>query len=128
MLAWIIVALVVICATVAYVVKNYIDIKAMPEGTEEMVEMAGIIRSGANTFMLTEYKTIAIVVAVLAIVFSLFIEKTAGITLLMGACMSSIVCANSWLKRTFWAEGSALLGTGGAIWPSAAPGAPSAGA
>ncbi len=101
MTVWSIIALVVIAAAIAYVVKNYLDIKAMPEGTDEMVEMAGIIRSGANTFMITEYKTIGIVVALLAIVFALFIEKTAGITLLIGACMSSAVCVLGMKSATY---------------------------
>ena len=33
----------------------------MGEGTHEMIEMAEIIRSGAATFLKTEYKTISIV-------------------------------------------------------------------
>ena len=101
MTIWCIVALVVICLAIAYVGKNYFDIKRLPEGTDEMVEMAGIIRSGANTFMLTEYKTIAVVVALLAVVFSLFIEKTAGLTLLLGACMSSAVCVLGMKSATY---------------------------
>nr|MCR4707043.1 sodium/proton-translocating pyrophosphatase [Clostridiales bacterium] len=101
MTVWSIVVLVVICAAIAYVGKNYFDIKRMPEGTEEMVEMAGIIRSGANTFMLTEYKTISLVVALLALIFALFIEKTAGITLLLGALMSSAVCVLGMKSATY---------------------------
>ena len=80
MSAWYIITLCVIAATICYVFWNYQRIRKMPEGTPEMVEMAGIIRSGANTFMKTEYRTIAIVVAVLALVLSLFVEKTSGIT------------------------------------------------
>ena len=101
MLAWYIITLVVIAATICYVFWNYGRIKKMPEGTPEMVEMAGIIRSGANTFMKTEYRTIAIVVAVLAIVFSLFVERTSGITFLMGSLMSSIVCVLGMRSATY---------------------------
>ena len=101
MLVWYIITLVVIAATIAYVVWNYLRIKKMPEGTQEMTEMAGIIRSGANTFMKTEYRTIAIVVAVLAIVFSLFVERTSGITFLMGALMSSVVCVLGMRSATY---------------------------
>ena len=98
---WYIIILCVIAATIAYVCWNYLRIKKMPEGTPEMVEMAGIIRSGANTFMKTEYRTIAIVVALLALVFSLFVEKTSGITFLMGALMSSTVCVLGMRSATF---------------------------
>ena len=66
---WYILVLLVIAAAIAYVVYNYQRIRKMPEGTQEMAEMAGIIRSGANTFMKTEYKTIVAVVIVLAAVF-----------------------------------------------------------
>ncbi len=89
---WYYIVLAVGVLTVCYVFFNFFKIKRMKEGTAEMVEMAGIIRSGASTFMKTEYKTIAIVAVVIAAVFSLFIEKTSGITFLLGAAMSSAVC------------------------------------
>ena len=98
---WNYVVLAAIVAAICYVVANYLRIKKMPEGTAEMAEMAGIIRSGANTFMLTEYRTIAFVVIALALVFSLFIEVTAGVTLLLGAVMSSIVCVLGMKSATY---------------------------
>ena len=76
----------------AYVVFSFFRIRKMPEGTEEMSEMAKIIRDGASTFMKTEYKTVTVVVIIVGVLFSLFIEKTAGITFLLGAAMSSAVC------------------------------------
>ncbi len=100
-LVWYIIILCVIAATIAYVGYNYSRIRKMPEGTAEMAEMAGIIRSGANTFMKTEYRTIAIVVAVIALVFSLFVEKTSGITFLIGALMSSLVCVLGMRSATY---------------------------
>lgn len=57
---WYIIVLGVIAATIGYVAFNFFRIRKMPEGTKEMAEMAGIIRSGANTFMKTEYRTIII--------------------------------------------------------------------
>ena len=99
--AWYVVVLCAVAAAVGYVAWNYLRIKRMPEGTADMVEMAGIIRSGANTFMKTEYRTIAIVVALLALVFSLFVEKTSGITFLLGACMSSVVCVLGMKSATY---------------------------
>ena len=64
---WIITVLSIIVVTLAYVVWNYTRIRKMPEGTADMVEMAAIIRSGANAFMKTEYKTIAIVVVLVSL-------------------------------------------------------------
>ena len=98
---WFVVIFCVIAAAIAYVFWNYVRIRKMPEGTSEMSEMAGIIRSGANTFMRTEYRTITVVVAVLALVFSLFVEKTSGLTFLMGALMSSCVCVLGMRSATY---------------------------
>ncbi|MCC8014566.1 MAG: sodium-translocating pyrophosphatase [Eubacterium sp.] len=80
---------------------NYTKIKAQEEGTAEMAEMAGIIRSGASTFLKTEYRTIGIVVIVLAIILALFIEVTSGITFILGALMSSIVCVLGMRSATY---------------------------
>ena len=98
---WFIFVLAVIAVTIGYLVYNYTRIRNMPEGTKDMVEMAGIIRSGANTFMKTEYRTIVIVVALLAIIFSLFVEKTCGITFLFGALMSSCACVIGMRSATY---------------------------
>lgn len=84
-----------------YIVFNYFHIRKMNEGTDAMVEMASIIRSGAGTFLKTEFKIVAIVVAVLAVVFTLFIEKTAGITFVIGALMSSVVCVLGMKSATY---------------------------
>ncbi len=80
-----VVALFVVCI-------NYNYIKKLPEGTKEMSELAGTIRSGANTFLKTEFKMIAIVVVIVALIFSLFIQAFSGLTFLAGACMSSAAC------------------------------------
>ena len=98
---WFIIVFGVIAATLGYVAWNFFRIRKMPEGTREMVEMAGIIRSGANTFMKTEYRTIVVVVILLAAVFSLFVEKTSGITFLFGALMSSCACVIGMRSATY---------------------------
>ena len=100
MAAWIVVMIVILLA-VAYVFYNYFRIRKMGEGTADMIEMAEIIRSGAATFMKTEYKTISVVVVLVALVFSLFVERTSGITFLLGACMSSCVCILGMRSATF---------------------------
>ncbi|HHV59754.1 MAG TPA: sodium-translocating pyrophosphatase [Clostridiaceae bacterium] len=100
-ITWIITVLCIIILTLLYVAWNYIRIRKMPEGTANMVEMAAIIRSGANAFMITEYKTIIVVVALIALTLSLFVEKTSGITFLMGATMSSCVCVLGMKSATY---------------------------
>ena len=99
-LAWYLVLCLVVLA-LAYVVFNYVRIKKMPEGTPDMVEMSGIIRSGANAFLKTEFKAIAIVVAVIAVVFTLFVEVSSGATFLVGAAMSSTVCILGMKSATY---------------------------
>ena len=93
--------LAVIVLAICYVAFNYVRIKKMSEGTAELAEMAGIIRSGASAFMITEYKTIAIVVVALAVLFSLFVEKTSGVTFVLGALMSSAVCVLGMRSATY---------------------------
>ena len=73
----------------------------MKEGTEEMADMAGIIRSGANTFMKTEYRSIVAVLAVVAVIFTLFVEKTSGLSFLLGGAMSSAVCVLGMKSATY---------------------------
>ena len=99
-MAWTIILCVIVLA-IAYIFFNYFRIRRMKEGTREMVEMAGIIRSGASTFLKTEYKTIAVVVILVAAVFTLFVERTIGITFLLGACMSSCVCILGMRSATY---------------------------
>ena len=98
--SWYIVLCVIVLA-VCYILFNFLKVKRMKEGTEKMAEMAGIIRSGATTFLKTEYKTILWVVAAVALIFTLFVEKTSGITFLMGACMSSAVCVLGMRSATY---------------------------
>lgn len=80
---------------------NYHSIKEFPEGTNEMCEIAEIIQDGSKTFIRTEYKTIIPVVAIIGITLSLFIEKYAGITFLIGACMSSAACILGMSSATY---------------------------
>ncbi|MDY4517754.1 MAG: sodium-translocating pyrophosphatase [Candidatus Spyradocola sp.] len=91
----------IIILALIYVFFNYFRIKKMDEGTADMSEMAKIIRDGASTFMKTEYKTISIVCVIVALVFSLFIEATSGITFLLGAAMSSCVCVLGMRSATY---------------------------
>lgn len=98
---WLFIILGVALVALGFVVYNYITIKRMPEGTERMTKMSAIIREGANVFIKKEFTTIMIVVAVLAVLFSLFIEKYSGLTYILGACMSSVVCIVGMKSATY---------------------------
>ena len=98
---WYYVILSIITLAIVYVCFNYFHIKKMDEGTDEMKEMAQIIRDGAGTFLKTEFKMIFLVVAVIALIFSLFIEKTSGLSFITGALMSSLVCVLGMKSATY---------------------------
>ncbi|MBP3504135.1 MAG: sodium-translocating pyrophosphatase [Bacilli bacterium] len=96
---WIILGICLIA--LLFVVYNYIVIKRMPEGTDRMIKMSQIIRDGSNVFIKKEFTTIAIVIVSLAVLFTLFIEKFSGITYILGATMSSIVCILGMKSATY---------------------------
>ena len=96
--------LLVICISILaldYVVHNYFTLRRMDEGTEDMIELGGIIRHGARTFMRAEYKIIIPVIIVVAAIFTCFIEKTSGITFIVGATMSSLACIIGMRSATY---------------------------
>lgn len=90
--------LIVVIFAVGMAMENYIDIKKpkkiLPEEVEiqDMYDLSAIIREGAKTFMITEYKIIIPVVLTVAALFSMFIEKSSGLTFILGATMSSLAC------------------------------------
>ena len=98
---WLLIVLGVCLIALLYVLYNYFTIKNMDEGTDQMKKMSGIIRDGANVFIKKEFTTIAIVIAILALLFTLFIEKFSGLTYIFGAAMSSIVCILGMKSATY---------------------------
>lgn len=98
---WLFIILGVCVIALCYVLYNYLAIKKMDEGTDQMKKMSGIIRDGANVFIKKEFTTIAIVIAILAVLFTLFIEKFAGLTYIFGAAMSSVVCILGMKSATY---------------------------
>ncbi|MBQ2638959.1 sodium/proton-translocating pyrophosphatase [Candidatus Saccharibacteria bacterium] len=98
--------LLVVIAAISMAMKNYFNIKRpkkiLPdeEKIQEMSDLSAIIREGAKTFMITEYKIIVVVVLSLAAVFSLFIEVSSGLTFILGAMMSSAACILGMVSAT----------------------------
>ena len=101
MCSWFLAALVVVVFAIAFVLLNYLQIKRMKEGTPEMIEMAAIIRSGANTFIKTEFKVIVPIVFVVAAVLTLLVEKWSGLSFVTGTLMSSLVCILGMKSATY---------------------------
>ncbi len=85
----IIVAAAVILA-VAYAIFNFFTVKKLKEGTDRMKEIAGAIRVGANAFIRYEYKIVAIIGAVVAVLLAAFISWQTGVAFVLGAVMSAL--------------------------------------
>lgn len=95
------VVIIVSLCTLAFVGYNFFRLRKMEEGNEEMKEIAEIIRRGARTFMREEYKRILPAIVVVAVLITLFIEKTCGITFILGATMSSLACIIGMRSATY---------------------------
>ena len=84
----IVVGIAVILA-VSYAAFNYFSVKKLEEGTERMQEIGSAIRTGANAFIKYEYKIVAIIGAVVAVVVFLIISWQAAIAFIIGAVLSA---------------------------------------
>ena len=80
---------VAVILAVSYAIFNYFCIKKLEEGTDRMGEIAGAIRIGANAFIRYEYKLVAIIGSVIAVVVFLVISWQAAIAFVIGAVMSA---------------------------------------
>ena len=59
-----------------------------PAGTARMQEIAAAIAEGADAFLMSEYKILAIFIAVLFLLIGVFISWGTAICFLLGACCS----------------------------------------
>lgn len=83
-------AFLIVLLAFVLIVRNFIDLKNHDEGNSEMRELAQIIRDGASTFMSREYRVIIPTVVFFGILYSLFTETFAGITLVFGATLNMV--------------------------------------
>ena len=86
----ILLVLVIVSAllAIAFAAFNFVKVKKMDEGTDKMSEIAAAIRVGANAFITYEYKIIAIVVVIVAVLF-VFMAWQSAICFLIGVTMSA---------------------------------------
>jgi K(+)-stimulated pyrophosphate-energized sodium pump len=76
-----------ICALLFAAYKAHYVSSASP-GNERMQEIAGSIAEGANAFLKSEYKILAIFIVVLFVLISIFIDIGTGICFVIGAVFS----------------------------------------
>ncbi len=84
----IIVAFAVIMA-LSYAAINFYSVKKLKEGTERMQEIAEAIRIGANAFINYEYKIVAIIGSIIAVLLGVIISWQTGVAFVIGAVMSA---------------------------------------
>ncbi len=72
----------------AFAAFNFTMVKKMPEGTDEMSEIASAIRVGANAFIDYEYKILYTVVALVAVLLAIVTTWHAAVALILGSIMS----------------------------------------
>jgi len=72
----------------AYATFSFFKVKNLEEGSELMQKIASFIRGGANTFISIEYRILAIVVLVVAVIVWLALDWYVAVALLVGSIMS----------------------------------------
>ncbi len=85
----IIIVMFAVVLGLGYAALNFFLTKKLKEGNERMQHIAAKIREGANAFIFYEYKIVAIIGSVVAVVLGLFIAWEAGVAFLIGAVMSA---------------------------------------
>lgn len=75
---------------VAYAAFNFVKVKSLSEGTEEMSEIAKAIRIGADAFLLNEYKVLIAVVIALAVLLGVFLSVSSALAFITGTVMSGL--------------------------------------
>ncbi len=79
-------AVILACACAAL---NYFVTKKLGEGTERMQEIAAAIRVGANAFIRYEYKIVAMIGSIVAVILIAFVSWQTGLAFIIGALVSA---------------------------------------
>lgn len=90
MLSYLIAVAVAALITLGFTLYNYLAVKKMKEGSERMSEIALAIREGAEAFVKYEMKVIAIVVAIIGVLFAVLLNWYVGVAFVLGAVMSEL--------------------------------------
>lgn len=85
----IIIVMFAVVLGLGYAALNFFLTKKLKEGNDRMQHIAAKIREGANAFIFYEYKIVAVIGSVVAVVLGLFIAWEAGVAFLIGAVMSA---------------------------------------
>ncbi len=72
-----------------YAALNFFLTKKLKEGNDRMKEIAAAIREGANAFINYEYKIVAIIGSIIAVILGIVISWETGVAFVIGAVMSA---------------------------------------
>ncbi len=87
---YLIVTLFIAILGISYAIFNFFKVKKVDEGTDEMAEIALAIRTGASTFLKSEYKVLILVVIGIAVLQAIFIFIPSSVSFMIGAFMSAL--------------------------------------
>ena len=88
---WLILIVVfAVVLAVSFAALNFYLVRKLKEGNERMQEIAGAIREGANAFIRYEYKIVAIIGSIIAVILGIVISWETGVTFVIGATMSAL--------------------------------------
>lgn len=68
----------------------YRSVRKLPEGTEKMAELASMIRSGAMTYLNTQYRILSVFVLIVALLLFFGVNRATAVAFIAGALFSMI--------------------------------------
>ena len=83
------IALFAVSLALSFAILNFYLVRKMEEGSEKMKEIAQAIREGANAFIRYEYKIVAIIGSIIAVLLGVVIAWETGVAFVIGALMSA---------------------------------------
>ena len=89
-MSWLILVFLASILAIAYAGLNFYSVKKLDEGTPLMKVIAERIRMGAVTFLNYEFRVIAIIALVVAVLMGLLVGWYVGVAFAIGAVMSSL--------------------------------------
>lgn len=87
---WLVLVFAASVLAIAYAALNFFSVKRLDEGTRVMQDIAARIRTGAVTFLNYEFRIIAMIALVVAVVMGVALGWYVGAAFLIGATMSSL--------------------------------------
>ncbi|KLU40079.1 MAG: potassium transporter [Peptococcaceae bacterium 1109] len=87
---WLVLVFFASVLAIAYAAMNFYSVKKIDEGTRLMKDIASRIRMGAITFLNYEFRIIASIVLVVAVLMGIVVGWYVGVAFLIGATMSSL--------------------------------------